>query len=733
MYGWLLYFLVVLVTSLVVGGHLGRFRESCTEMTGMMAGMTIGMLGGFTLGYGMTAASGRDLFLGNLIGVLLGAALGGWFGRTGGLMGIMDGAMGGVMGGSMGAMIAAMVFPDWALNWTGVLFGGVYVVGAGALVALIESRAPEHEAIHWLLPKLALVHREPRRVQVKGKSAASKKASTAVAASRSAVAAAASTRTATTKIATTAVTTTAATAVAAPMQDYYALFGVPREAGLERIEEAYLDLLADADVDTVKRADRALVTLSNPERRAMYDAALAESLKRQPKAAAAEGRGDCCPPKKKAVGDFADVSQAPQPARPSQKRAMETASTQRPSPTAIATAPVVPTAAVVPTAPARAAVPAPAQSRRAPVRRMPWKEPAGPSAPSATAAKIVAAAQVVPTSSVPPASVVRTSSAVPISARTAGAAQPAARVVQPTRSTPVAAAVAAPAIAPAPAAKPAAAQPAPVNKATQVSKDNQGNQVGREVAQAGRSKHGKRGKHGKQRNQGNQGNQSRQNAPASQASQPAYAERARSQGPEPNRRGDRGNNRGYGGGYERTRKSARRGTYAAPGLSPARRFAVGMAASLAAGFVLLLIVLLSTQNFGSSAQAAGYLNQSPQGAAYHVGNPIPSEAQLESQAVAATVGADGVQTADLVLDQATSSYKPAAIKVKKGAPVRLNVSVEGSSRDCRSVVRLPALGAQALTQPGQVVPMSFTPSQAGVYEFNCPMQMMNPSYLVVTN
>lgn len=722
MYGWLLYFLVVLVTSLVVGGHLGRFRESCTEMTGMMAGMTIGMLGGFTLGYGMTAASGRDLFLGNLIGVLLGAALGGWFGRTGGLMGIMDGAMGGVMGGSMGAMIAAMVFPDWALNWTGVLFGGVYVVGAGALVALIESRAPEHEAIHWLLPKLALVHREPRRVQVKGKSAASKKASTAVAASRSAVAAAASTRTATTKIATTAVTTTG------PMQDYYALFGVPREAGLERIEEAYLDLLADADVDTVKRADRALVTLSNPERRAMYDAALAESLKRQPKAAAAEGRGDCCPPKKKAVGDFADVSQAPQPARPSQKRAMETASTQRPSPTAIATAPVVPTAAVVPTAPARAAVPAPAQSRRAPVRRMPWKEPAGPSAPSATAAKIVAAAQVVPTSSVPPASVVRTSSAVPISARTAGAAQPAARVVQPTRSTPVAAAVAAPAIAPAPAS-----QPAPVNKATQVSKDNQGNQVGREVAQAGRSKHGKRGKHGKQRNQGNQGNQSRQNAPASQASQPAYAERARSQGPEPNRRGDRGNNRGYGGGYERTRKSARRGTYAAPGLSPARRFAVGMAASLAAGFVLLLIVLLSTQNFGSSAQAAGYLNQSPQGAAYHVGNPIPSEAQLESQAVAATVGADGVQTADLVLDQATSSYKPAAIKVKKGAPVRLNVSVEGSSRDCRSVVRLPALGAQALTQPGQVVPMSFTPSQAGVYEFNCPMQMMNPSYLVVTN
>jgi hypothetical protein len=133
-----------------------------------------------------------------------------------------------------------------------------------------------------------------------------------------------------------------------------------------------------------------------------------------------------------------------------------------------------------------------------------------------------------------------------------------------------------------------------------------------------------------------------------------------------------------------------------------------MTATLAAVVILLLVVYISTVNSGSSAQASGYLNQSPAGAVYHVPGAVPSEAQLEEQAVAATVGADGVQAADLVLDQATSSYKPAAIKVKKGAPVRLNVTVAGSSRDCRSVVRLPALGAQALTQPGQSVPMNFT-------------------------
>src|SRR5438874_1420580 len=48
---WLVFALVILLISGLVGLHLGRFREAYTEMTGMMAGMTMGMLNGFLLGF----------------------------------------------------------------------------------------------------------------------------------------------------------------------------------------------------------------------------------------------------------------------------------------------------------------------------------------------------------------------------------------------------------------------------------------------------------------------------------------------------------------------------------------------------------------------------------------------------------------------------------------------------------------------------------------------------------
>jgi plastocyanin domain-containing protein len=34
-------------------------------------------------------------------------------------------------------------------------------------------------------------------------------------------------------------------------------------------------------------------------------------------------------------------------------------------------------------------------------------------------------------------------------------------------------------------------------------------------------------------------------------------------------------------------------------------------------------------------------------------------------------------------------------------------------------------------KPGQVTPMDFTPPQAGIYQINCGMQMMEPGYLIV--
>ena len=44
--GWIIYMLVVVVVSGLIGTHLGRFREVYTEMLGMMVGMTMGMLNG---------------------------------------------------------------------------------------------------------------------------------------------------------------------------------------------------------------------------------------------------------------------------------------------------------------------------------------------------------------------------------------------------------------------------------------------------------------------------------------------------------------------------------------------------------------------------------------------------------------------------------------------------------------------------------------------------------------
>lgn len=366
--GWLIYFGVVLAASLMLGWHLGRFRAACTEMTGMMAGMTIGMLGGFALGYGMAAAAGRDLFLGNLVGVILGAVLGGWFGRAGGLMGIMDGATGGVMGGSMGAMIAAMIYPDWKLQWTGMLFGGVYVVGALALTVLIESRTPDHGHLHWLLPKLTLV-RSTERMHT-AKSGSRRAGNPAGATSREGTHTVASASTRGAPAATALVRESAP--VARPIRDYYSMLKVEKSAGVETLEEAYLDLLATADQETVERADRALLTLRDPQRRARYDAALAESLKRQSPSAspasapsdkaepvAASERGDCCPPPKKKSTPPQTVTTA------GAARGVRTVSTPSARP-AVVTA--VTAAAVAPSAPvAKSLAPVPARGQTAPI------------------------------------------------------------------------------------------------------------------------------------------------------------------------------------------------------------------------------------------------------------------------------------------------------------------------------------------------------------------------------
>jgi plastocyanin domain-containing protein len=100
--------------------------------------------------------------------------------------------------------------------------------------------------------------------------------------------------------------------------------------------------------------------------------------------------------------------------------------------------------------------------------------------------------------------------------------------------------------------------------------------------------------------------------------------------------------------------------------------------------------------------------------------------------VVATLAADGVQTADLVVDGDTFSYQPSTIQVKQGVPVRLNLRTTGRDPGCARLVTIRGLGVRAMATPGQVVPFEFTPQQAGTFEINCGMSMMQPGTLIVT-
>ncbi|MEP6774770.1 MAG: DnaJ domain-containing protein [Chloroflexota bacterium] len=251
---WIIYIVIVLALSVLIGLHLGRFRLAYTEMTGMMLGMTMGMLNGFLLGYA-AAVLAESMFWGNLVGIVLGLGPGIYYGRAGGLMGVMDGGMGGVMGGSMGAMLAVMLtFPQWAQGWTAVLIGAIYILGMMGLVALIEQSAPEHAALHRLLPMFTrAVARE-----------AAEHGSTDRASQKQRPA------------------------------DYYTLLGVPLDASEEEISEAYFDTIdsfAGSDHEAA-RIERALAVLSDPAKRQSYDSRLAqyEHLEERPLPAASGNR-----------------------------------------------------------------------------------------------------------------------------------------------------------------------------------------------------------------------------------------------------------------------------------------------------------------------------------------------------------------------------------------------------------------------------------------------------------
>ena len=215
-------------------------RVSRYGATGMVAGMAAMMAAmGTGLSVGYAAGMVWDLGWATLAGVAAGFGHGLWMGRRYGPMAALDGAGGGVMGGLMGPMLAVMLLAlPLSLLWTaGLMLALQWVFSIGAIY-LVAAAAGAAGTSGWL--RLA--------GRVLG-----------------------------------AQTRTAAAAQAAP--DHYAALGVSPDATTEEIGQAYLQtarVAADRPAQ-LAAAREALAILSDPVRRARYDAARLEGL-------------ECCPP-----------------------------------------------------------------------------------------------------------------------------------------------------------------------------------------------------------------------------------------------------------------------------------------------------------------------------------------------------------------------------------------------------------------------------------------------------
>ncbi|MFV1969850.1 MAG: cupredoxin domain-containing protein [Acidimicrobiia bacterium] len=96
----------------------------------------------------------------------------------------------------------------------------------------------------------------------------------------------------------------------------------------------------------------------------------------------------------------------------------------------------------------------------------------------------------------------------------------------------------------------------------------------------------------------------------------------------------------------------------------------------------------------------------------------------EAAKAAATVS--GVQEAFIVVKGA---YSPDRIQVEAGRPVRLMFNRQESS-PCSEKVILDAFGVSADLPEGETVPVEFTPTTPGEYEFACQMGMLRGTVVV---
>ena len=88
-------------------------------------------------------------------------------------------------------------------------------------------------------------------------------------------------------------------------------------------------------------------------------------------------------------------------------------------------------------------------------------------------------------------------------------------------------------------------------------------------------------------------------------------------------------------------------------------------------------------------------------------------------AVAAVVGAGGVQQVRVTVK---GGYAPAVIRVRAGAPVRLDF-YRDETNTCTEEVVIPDFGIRTYLPAHRTTPVSFTPSE-GTYEFACGMGMV---------
>lgn len=92
----------------------------------------------------------------------------------------------------------------------------------------------------------------------------------------------------------------------------------------------------------------------------------------------------------------------------------------------------------------------------------------------------------------------------------------------------------------------------------------------------------------------------------------------------------------------------------------------------------------------------------------------------------AATGAGGTQEAFIVV---RGGYSPDTIRVEAGKPVKLIFNRQEAD-PCSEKVVFDAFGVTADLPEGENIPVEFTPSEAGEYEFACQMGMLRGKVVV---